>query len=157
VLKVICPPSIAEVPPGTLVVAETTPTDRGVDWESMWEDNVDYTYRLVAPDALATTDRLISIERFRRWAYAIIRAYGRYLWLREQKVPAEDARFVLPNAAKTEIGMTANARQWRHVFTMRCDKHAQWEIRGLMQKALGIMAEAMPIVFDDERMLALRT
>jgi len=155
-LRVICPPSIAEVAPGTMVVAETSPQPAPPTWESMndpraWEDNLEYTYKLVAPDALAAADRLINVEPFRRWAFAIIRAYGRYLWLREQRVPAEDARFVLPNAAKTEIGVTANARQWLHMFDMRLDKHAQWEIKKVMREAWIALCVACPIVFDNPR------
>jgi thymidylate synthase ThyX len=162
-LRVICPPSIfapgegdARVPHGLMVVAETTPTSQGTTWNGMgdpraWEDNLDYTYKLVAPDAMAAADRLINIEPFRRWAFAIIRAYGRYLWLREQRVPAEDARFVLPNAAKTEIGVTANARQWLHMFDMRLDKHAQWEIKKVMREAWVALCAVCPIVFDNPR------
>lgn len=149
VLRVICPPSIAEVRPGTMVVAEATPRG-GV---STWDDEVDYTYSLIAPDAMGTADVLMKVEPFRRWAFAIIRAYGRYIWLRKaHNVPAEDARFLLPNATKTEIIMTTNARQWRHVFRMRRDKHAQWEIRGLMQSAWTLLALHMPIVFNDAEM-----
>lgn len=151
-LQVICPPSVAEVVPGTMVVAELRPTLNPATWD---DNSPDYTYKLVAPDVLAAAERLINVEPFRRWAFAILRAYGRYLWLRDERVPAEDARFVLPNAAKTEIAMTANVRQWRHVFRLRCDKHAQWEIRGLMKQALALLIESMPICFGDEEMLEL--
>jgi len=32
----------------------------------------------------------------------------------------EDARFVLPNACTTEIIISANFREFRHIFKMRC-------------------------------------
>jgi thymidylate synthase (FAD) len=62
----------------------------------------------------------------------------------------EDARFVLPNATKTEIAMTCNLRQWLHVFKERAlNKHAQWEIRSIFGGLLTEFREAMPDVFGD--------
>lgn len=55
--------------------------------------------------------------------------YWRYLCLREVGIKAEDARYVLPNATKTEVYVTMNLRQWRHVFETRLSPRAQWEIR----------------------------
>ena len=43
-------------------------------------------------------------------------------------IPKEDARFILPNAAKTNIIVTMNARELRHFFNLRCCARAQWEI-----------------------------
>ena len=62
---------------------------------------------------------------------------------------AEDARGVLPNACKTEIVVTMNLRTWRHFFRMRCDKHAQAEIRNLAKGLLKEMNDLMPIIFED--------
>jgi thymidylate synthase (FAD) len=42
---------------------------------------------------------------------------------------AEDARYVRPNAATTNLVMSMNPRQLLHVFTFRCAPDAQWEIR----------------------------
>ena len=44
-----------------------------------------------------------------------------YVCLRENGIKAEHARDVLPHALKTEIVMSANFREWRHVFSLRCD------------------------------------
>lgn len=159
-LRVICPPSIADVAPGTMVVAATEPLADAAPptWDGdprTWGDELNFSYRMETPSHQDTTPHLMGQEPFRRWAFCILRAYGRYLWLREQKVPAEDSRFVLPNAAKTEIGVTANARQWLHMFDMRLDKHAQWEIRKVMNEAWTALCAACPIVFDNSRMREL--
>jgi len=61
----------------------------------------------------------------------------------------EDARFVLPNACATELVLSANFREFRHIFRVRCSPHAQWEIReacGIMLKDLHARA---PSVFED--------
>lgn len=45
----------------------------------------------------------------------------------------EDARYLLPEATKTNLVMTCNVRQLFHIFDMRDDSAAQWEIRELVR------------------------
>ena len=61
----------------------------------------------------------------------------------------EEAREHLPNACKTEIVVTMNLRSWRHFFEMRCDPHAQVEIRNLALSLLDEFYGLMPVVFSD--------
>jgi thymidylate synthase (FAD) len=63
-------------------------------------------------------------------------------------VPAEDARFALPNATETNIVMTMNVRELYHAFALRCCHRAQWEIRELFNRILTLCQEATPILFD---------
>jgi len=76
----------------------------------------------------------------------LLNAYENYVTLREAGVPAEDARHLLPNAAKTEVYTTFNLRQWRHFMTMRCDKHAQWEIRKCAWDVLNFFDLHLPLL-----------
>jgi thymidylate synthase (FAD) len=48
-------------------------------------------------------------------------------------VPGEDARFVMPNATRTNLVMTANLRALIHMSGLRLCTMAQWEIRRLFQ------------------------
>jgi thymidylate synthase (FAD) len=64
-------------------------------------------------------------------------------------VPKEDARFLLPQAEMTSMYMTTNFREWRHFLELRLDRHAQWEIRGVAEKVLGILFGIAPDVFFD--------
>jgi len=59
------------------------------------------------------------------------------------------ARSVLPNSLKTEIIMTANLREWRHVFIMRTSKKAHPQIREVMCPLLDEFKEKIPVIFDD--------
>ncbi|MDP2659254.1 MAG: FAD-dependent thymidylate synthase, partial [Dehalococcoidia bacterium] len=59
---------------------------------------------------------------------SVHRLYGRML---EEGIPAEDARYILPNAACTNLVMTMNARELIHVCSVRLCLRAQWEIREL--------------------------
>lgn len=61
----------------------------------------------------------------------------------------EDARFVLPNACKSVIFVGMNFRSLRHFLKLRCDKAAQWEIRGVAIEILKVLYEYAPGVFGD--------
>src|SRR4051794_29369568 len=53
--------------------------------------------------------------------------------LLEAGIPGEDARFVMPNATRTNLVMTANLRALIHMSGLRLCTMAQWEIRRLFQ------------------------
>ena len=62
-------------------------------------------------------------------------------------IPAEDARFVLPNACETKIIVTMNIRTLLHFFEERCCNRAQWEIRYMAYAMLRICKEVAPNLF----------
>jgi thymidylate synthase (FAD) len=51
----------------------------------------------------------------------------------EAGIPGEDARFVMPNATRTNLVMTTNLRALIHMSGLRLCTMAQWEIRRLFQ------------------------
>jgi thymidylate synthase (FAD) len=73
-------------------------------------------------------------------------AYNKLLSLGVKK---EIARYVLPNACKTQIVMTMNFRELRHFIKLRTSKKALPEIREVANKVLMIMKEKAPKVFSD--------
>ena len=66
-----------------------------------------------------------------------------------QKVPKEDARYVLPNACHTNITVTMNARELWHLFRLRCCRRAQWEIRRMAWSMLAEAKKVAPILFSE--------
>jgi thymidylate synthase (FAD) len=60
-------------------------------------------------------------------------ALGLYGELLGSGVPGEDARFVFPNATRTNLVMTTNLRALIHMSGLRLCTMAQWEIRRLFQ------------------------
>ena len=64
-------------------------------------------------------------------------------------IPKEDARYILPNATVSEIVISANFRELRHIFEVRCVERAHWEIREICLEMLKIMKKEAPIVFWD--------
>lgn len=68
-------------------------------------------------------------------AYRDALAYG---------IKAEDARYLLPNAMKTNIVVTMNVRSLFHFFDLRLGQHAQWEIRELAKLMATEMEKVEP-------------
>jgi len=93
--------------------------------------------------------RFIDIRKKYLFENACSQAESYYLQLLEQKWRPEQAREVLPNALKTEIVVSCNLREWRHIFKLRTSKAAHPQIRALMQDCLVGFKEAIPVLFDD--------
>jgi thymidylate synthase (FAD) len=68
---------------------------------------------------------------------------------RDRGLKKEDARFVLPNACVSEIVVSANFREWRHIFKLRTSAKAQWEIRDACRAMLAILKDRACACFDD--------
>lgn len=75
------------------------------------------------------------------------RLQGVYEELLAAGIPAEDARFVLPNAASTSLVLTMNVRSLWHFFELRCCQRAQWEIRNLAYEMRRLVREVAPLLF----------
>lgn len=98
---------------------------------------------VVVPPAIAAKPE--AQEKFSGAMDAIRDAYQALLEL----VPAEDARYVLPNASQTNLVMTMNARSLRNFFSLRCCTRAQWEIRELAWRMLDLVQAVAPSIFAD--------
>ena len=86
------------------------------------------------------------VEDFRRDMETIQQMYRKW---RDRGLKKEDARFVLPNACVSEIVVSADFREWRHIFKLRLSAKAQWEIRKACTKMLAILQERAPACFED--------
>lgn len=84
------------------------------------------------------------------WEQAAMDAEKAYQNLRYIDIPPEDAREVLPHCLKTELVMTANIREWRHFFRMRCAPAAHKQTRQVAKELLKMFYEKLPVLFEDE-------
>ncbi len=64
-------------------------------------------------------------------------------------IPAEDARYILPNATESKIMVTMNARELFHFFRLRCCERAQWEIRAMALEMLKLVKVVAPVIFAE--------
>ena len=84
------------------------------------------------------------------WVSSMINAEIFYNKLRTNGAWApQEARSVLPNSLKTEVVMTANLREWRHVLKLRASAAAHPQMRELIRPLLQELRTKVPIVFDD--------
>jgi thymidylate synthase (FAD) len=84
-------------------------------------------------------------ELFKKSLKESIETYKKLL---ELNITPEDARFVLPNATKTNIVMTMNARELLHFFNLRCCNRAQWEIREMAWSMLYLVLGVSSALFE---------
>jgi thymidylate synthase (FAD) len=99
-------------------------------------------FSAVTPDSIADSPELA--ERYQQMLDEI---HGFYAEMLESGIPAEDARFILPNAATTKIVVTMNGRELLHFFSLRCCRRAQWEIQALAKQMLQLVKPLAPILF----------
>ncbi len=99
---------------------------------------------IVLPDTIASNH-----EALAAFNQAIDTAYATYAKIIEAGIPAEDARYILPNACISKIVITMNIRELLHFFEVRCCNRAQWEIRELARKMLELVEPTAPYIFMD--------
>jgi thymidylate synthase (FAD) len=83
------------------------------------------------------------------WAAMMLAAARTYQDLVAGGWSPQRARSVLPSALKTEIGVTANVRQWREIFRQRTAPAAHPQMREVMVPLLRECREEWPALFDD--------
>ena len=88
-------------------------------------------------------------ERFVLWGSAMSLAEKTYINLIQQGATAQEARSVLPNSLATEIVCTANIREWRHIFKLRCSKAAHPQMREIMVPLRDEMAATHDCLFGE--------
>lgn len=76
-------------------------------------------------------DSIRNIPYFKAYQNLMDHARTLYFELIDYGIKPEDARYLLPEATKTDITMTMNCRELFHFWDLRDDSAAQWEIRGL--------------------------
>ena len=98
----------------------------------------------IKPDSIAENEEANRL--FDEMIAKTVEAYQAFL---AAGIPAEDARYILPNAAETKIVVTMNIRELLHFFSVRCCNRAQWEIRDLAWRMLELVRPTAPYIFAD--------
>lgn len=83
------------------------------------------------------------------WMKSMLWAEAAYIKLLSGDWTPQQARSVLPNSLKTEIVWTANFREWRHIFKLRCSLAAHPQMQEIMIPLREEMKMKVPVVFDD--------
>ncbi len=73
------------------------------------------------------------------YAFTMFEINSYYEMLQANKVPSEDARYVLPNACTTDLYLSCNLRELIHIANERLCSRAQWEIRELVKEMVTLV------------------
>lgn len=87
--------------------------------------------------------------QYNSWEEAMDEAEVNYNWLISQGATPEQARSVLPNSLKTEIVMSCNLRELRHILDLRCSAKAHPQIKEIMIPLLKEVYSRCPVIFED--------
>jgi thymidylate synthase (FAD) len=88
-------------------------------------------------------------KKWQQWLDSCHQAELYYFNLLAEGATAQEARSVLPNSLKTEVIMTANPREWRHVFKVRCHRDAHPQMREVMIPLQEDFVARWPALFMD--------
>lgn len=107
-------------------------------------------FRSIVPPSIRDYPEALELfrthQRFTKLVYHRLQAMTKE---GKRLVRNEDARFVLTNATETELVVSMNFRELRHIFQVRCAPAAQWEIREVALQMLKVMQRISPSVFGD--------
>ncbi len=101
---------------------------------------------VICPPTIAKLN--IHSPEYRAWSDACVQAEQSYFLLINNDFSPQIARSVLPTCLKTEIVVTTNLREWRHIIKLRTAPAAHPQIRSLMKDAYLLLHKECPNVFE---------
>ncbi len=72
-----------------------------------------------------------------------------YMKMKELGATTDMCRNVLPHCTAAEYTVTANIREWKHIFSLRANNHVHPAVRQVMIPLLKYFKEQMPEIFDE--------
>ena len=72
-----------------------------------------------------------------------------YIEMKKLGATTDMCREVLPHSTAAEYTMTANIREWKHIFSLRANNHVHPSIRQIMIPLLKYFQKEMPEIFGD--------
>lgn len=88
-------------------------------------------------------------EVWQRWLTAMEQDQEHYEFFLGKGLKPQIARCVLPTCLKTELVVSTNFTEWRHIFKLRTPLTAHPDMQALMKPLLTEVKGLIPVVFDD--------
>ena len=85
---------------------------------------------------------------FDEWKKAMEEMEKHYIEMKKLGATNDMCRLVLPHSTAAEVTMTANIREWKHIFELRTSNRAHPAIRQLLIPLLKYFQQEMPEIFD---------
>lgn len=86
---------------------------------------------------------------YHTWLKAMNDMERAYMQMAEIGATPDQLRMILPHSTAASVILTANIREWRHIFNLRCAKAAHPSVRQIMLMTLNEFHNKIPVLFDD--------
>lgn len=83
------------------------------------------------------------------WYEAMVHLEALYMRMARMGAKPDQLSLLLPQSTAAEFNITANLREWRHIFELRAMGHSRPCIKQIMQPTLSLFARQIPVIFDD--------
>lgn len=88
-------------------------------------------------------------EIYHTWYKSMWDIEQSYMKMAELGGKPDQLRMLLPHSTAASVVVTANIREWRHIFSLRCAKAAHPSVRQIMLMTLNEFHKRIPVLFDD--------
>ena len=88
-------------------------------------------------------------ELYEDWLKAMEYIEKMYMQMAEKGAAPDQLRMILPHSTAAEVCMSANLREWRHIFRLRTAKAAHPSVQQIMKMVLAEFKAKIPVIFDD--------
>lgn len=88
-------------------------------------------------------------ELYNRWYSTCKTIEENYIEMSKLEATPDQLRMLLPHSTAAEVTMTANIREWKHIFSLRCTKHTHPAVEQLMIPLLLKFKKEMPEIFGN--------
>jgi len=88
-------------------------------------------------------------EIYAEWEKSLEEIEKHYIKMVELGATPDQMRMILPHSTAALVTMTANIREWKHIFSLRCTKHAHPAVEQVMIPLLLHFKKNMPEIFEN--------
>ena len=87
-------------------------------------------------------------ELYSNWVGTMDFIEREYIAMSKNGATPDQMRMILPHSTAAEVTMTANIREWKHIFELRCSKRAHPSVQQVMIPLLLYFKEKMPEIYE---------
>ena len=88
-------------------------------------------------------------EIYKKWESCCKDIEKYYIEMVNEGATPDQMRMILPHSTAAQVTMTADIREWKHILSLRCTKHAHPAVEQVMIPLLLKFKDNMPEIFDD--------
>ncbi len=88
-------------------------------------------------------------ELYNEWKKSMEEIESHYIKMVNLEATPDQMRMILPHSTAAEVTMTANIREWKHILSLRCTKHAHPAVEQVMIPLLIHFKDNMPEIFEN--------